>query len=102
MTVIESPCASCGVDTTPMPPEPGTWHWYMVTDDVWEAAGMPRGPGDSHDGRGFLCLPCLADRLGRPVTINDLLDAPINVMPSWLDAPIVYSLKMRALAAARA
>lgn len=45
---------------------------YMVRNDVWEDAGMPRA--------GHLCLECLPKRLGRSLTIDDFTDAPINKM----------------------
>jgi hypothetical protein len=43
---------------------------YMVTDDVWAAAGM--------NHKGFLHLYCLEKRLDRRLTIDDFTDVPIN------------------------
>lgn len=42
---------------------------YMVKNEVWNQV-MP--------ARGFLCLACLAHRLGRNLTIDDFINAPIN------------------------
>lgn len=53
------------------PPEFEDWQQYMVRDDVWAAAGMRKNGG-------WLCVPCLQTRLGRPLTGDDLTGAPIN------------------------
>lgn len=47
---------------------------YMVKDELWEQAV----PDDPHDMSIWICMPCLADRLGRPITVFDLNDAPCN------------------------
>lgn len=44
---------------------------YMATDAVWCATGLP-------EYGALLCLPCLQDRVGRQLTSDDLLDAPVN------------------------
>lgn len=43
---------------------------YMVEDAVWEAAGMGKN--------GNLCLPCLQEKLGRPLVQGDFTRAFIN------------------------
>jgi hypothetical protein len=43
----------------------------MVFDSVWAQSGLGR-----YDG--FLCLDCLARRLGRPLRLSDFNDAPVN------------------------
>lgn len=53
-------CNDCG----------GVPHDFMVTEKVWDSAGMPY--------RGFLCLPCLRKRLGRKLVLADFPDLPIN------------------------
>jgi hypothetical protein len=79
-------CNDCGIDTTPRTGLRGwrsgkhtgkyayrrrtdMWEYYVVTDKVWEAAGI--------DGN-FLCIGCLEQRIGRQLTSNDFTDAPIN------------------------
>jgi hypothetical protein len=44
--------------------------YYLVTDDVWAAAGLTP--------RGHCCLACLERRLKRPLTIEDFPVSPIN------------------------
>jgi hypothetical protein len=48
---------------------------YMVSNEVWAAAGMiPRnGKEDTEGGKGRLHLACLEKRLGRKVTEDELL-----------------------------
>lgn len=62
-------CLDCGVSTL----ENG--EYYMVTDEVWleEVAAI-----DS----GMLCIGCLEERLGRRLTKDDFILAPIN--DGWL------------------
>jgi hypothetical protein len=44
---------------------------YLVQEDVWTEADMePHG--------GSLCPPCLEQRLGRPLTVSDLVPHPLN------------------------
>jgi hypothetical protein len=69
-------CEDCGMDTEPWPPRRGTQEHYVVKDDVWQQAGMPRGTMDPDDhlavtGGGFLCVGCIEKRLGRMLTIDD-------------------------------
>jgi len=61
-------CADCGVDTFAI------GEWYMVKDEVWDAAGGLSGYLDCF----FLCIECLEHRLGRRLTPNDFTDAPVN------------------------
>jgi len=61
-----SPCADCG----------GHGYGYMLRDSLWVLVN--RGSRD-----GFLCLPCVERRLGRPLRRDDFTDVPIN-------APIFY------------
>lgn len=48
----------------------GRWEWYMVTPQIWAAAGA------SPDG--FLCIGDLEKRIGRPLRRADFTAAPIN------------------------
>lgn len=41
---------------------------YMVKDSLWESSGE----------EGIVCLSCFEESIGRPVTIEDLKDVPIN------------------------
>lgn len=86
MTRRVNRCADCAVNVTPKRRAAGRWWWYMVLDEVWAAAGM---------GDGHLCLPCLEARLGRRVTVNDLLVCPLNIVPDSLDAPELARLKQQ-------
>jgi len=43
--------------------------YYMVKNEVWEAAGF---------GRGLACLDCLTEKLERKLTPSDFTDAPCN------------------------
>jgi hypothetical protein len=51
--------------------------WYMVTDRVWEAAGLPEDE--------YCCLGCLECRLRRPLMIDDFTTAPVNRL-AWAAA----------------
>lgn len=42
---------------------------YMLVDDVWAQVG------EAHD---VFCLRCAEKRLGRPISVSDLSDAPLN------------------------
>lgn len=44
---------------------------YMTTPDVWTSAGLDYNAG-------ALCLKCLEARVGRPLTLQDFPDVPIN------------------------
>jgi hypothetical protein len=68
MNEVESPCADCGVDT--LPTDGPRAEYYVVTKEVWEAAGMPHA--------GFLCIGCLESRLGRLLCAADFTDCPLN------------------------
>ena len=54
-----SPCRDCAVDTTPHDaqgrPVAGAWQYYVVTDDVWLAAGMPPD-SERSPGGDLLCI----------------------------------------------
>jgi hypothetical protein len=81
------PCADCGTVTARRgkPSE-----WYMVRDDIWEAAGMPPMPVLSIDtfaeyrayiediAHRFLCIGCLEARLGRQLTADDFTGVEVN------------------------
>jgi hypothetical protein len=54
---------------------------YMVTDDVWTAAGDPQG---------FLCIGCLEARIGRRLTRADFDDVMMNDL-SITDADYAWS-----------
>lgn len=42
---------------------------YMIHNELWKAVD---------GGKGLICLLCVEDRLGRPLTLNDFTQAPIN------------------------
>lgn len=46
---------------------------YMVKDDLWEQSELD----------GFICHKCFESRLGRKLTIDDLLDVPVNDWLKW-------------------
>ena len=85
-----SPCRDCAVDTTPHDaqgrPVAGAWQYYVATDDVWLAAGMPPD-SERSPGGDFLCIGCLEARLGRILTPRDFSDAPVNRLKNPLDSP---------------
>lgn len=95
MSAIDAaPCMDCGVDTTPCTGKrgcrhAGRWDWYMVTAEVWAVANA-----DS----GFLCIPCLEVRLGRPVVSSDFAAAPVNLPSPW-DTPRLAAARSRRAAA---
>jgi hypothetical protein len=60
--VPSCPCGDCGLETYP-------FELYMVTDDVWRAAGAPDGD---------LCVGCLEDRLDRCLERDDFQPLPLN------------------------
>lgn len=57
-------CHGCGIDTREIS------EYYMVQDAIWLKA-FPHGSG-------MLCIGCLEDRIGRTLTSEDFIDAPIN------------------------
>lgn len=87
-------CIDCDLELMPdTPPGSHDWQRYMVTDEVWAAAGMePAG--------GWLCIPCLEARLGRPLTGYDFpADIPLNhPFRRWstADTPRLQHLKLQA------
>lgn len=52
-------CMDCGADTLPLGCS-GRAEFYMVTAEVWAAAGAAPFPADD-----ILCIGCLEARLGR-------------------------------------
>lgn len=93
------PCKDCGTATTPCTGKrgwrhAGRWEHYMVTAEVWAAAGMPppkiRMQYES-DG-DFLCIGCLEKRLGRILTPADFSNVPINEPSPW-DTPRLAARK---------
>jgi hypothetical protein len=62
-------CADCGVNTL------AADEWYIVKDDVWQAASRLGDVTVSF----FLCIGCIEQRLGRRLTPGDFDDVPINV-----------------------
>lgn len=61
-------CSLCRVDTF------AAGEWYMVKDEVWDAAVGP----DSFINSSFLCIGCLELRLGRHLRTDDFADVPLN------------------------
>lgn len=43
---------------------------YMVKKEVWQFAHL--------EPRDLCCMSCLTKRIGRPLTIADLADVPLN------------------------
>ena len=73
-------CRDCRFQTLSV--EPGVrCEFYMVTDEVWAAAGNPRG---------YLCIGCLEQRLSRRLTRADFTDATMNDL-SITDADYAWS-----------
>jgi hypothetical protein len=75
----------CGVDTTPCTGKRGCrhigrWEHYMVHPEVWRAAGMqpPTIKQYNETDGDFLCIGCLEARLGRTLTPDYFIAAPIN------------------------
>lgn len=64
-------CMACGL----------SWDNYMVRHSVWQSAFLREFP-QIHETRylppGKLCLGCLEDRLGRPLTEDDFPPLPCN------------------------
>lgn len=57
-------CLDCGVDTSVI------GEYYMLKDAIWLQANPA--------GEGQLCIACVERRLGRQLSPEDFLDAPIN------------------------
>lgn len=73
-------CMDCEVDTKKIR------EYFMVEDDIW-AENVP-------EHRGFLCVGCLEDRMGRELEANDFPShLPIN-SPDGLFFP--HSERLRA------
>jgi hypothetical protein len=79
---LTSPCADCRMNTTP--DDPALGHWYMVTDEVWAAAGMRNG---------YLCVGCLENRIGRHLNGGDLQGIPVNFPGLFRDTERLAELK---------
>lgn len=47
--------------------------YYMVTDEVWESAGLENG---------MVCIGCLEARVGRTLNANDFTDCVVNTDPT--------------------
>jgi hypothetical protein len=69
-TALRFLCVDCGKDTGGE-----TGEYYMVYDQVWAASGL--GPND-----GMLCLACLENRIGRPLTMGDFT-AMVPSLEAW-------------------
>jgi len=82
-------CDDCGTDVTPYDEDgrliEGASEWYIVEDEVWEAAV---GPDSS---TRYLCIGCLEERIGRRLCGDDFPDIRISE-PSWLCTPRLRAL----------
>jgi hypothetical protein len=67
---MNEPCVDCGAETLSQEPGEPT-EYYMVRDEVWEAAGM-------HPPGGCLCIGCLEARLGRQLCPRDFTPVDVN------------------------
>jgi len=65
----DTACADCGTDTLSLEPGIPT-EYYMVHDEVWEAAEGPQP--------GYLCIGCIETRLGRQLHRGDFARVPLN------------------------
>lgn len=65
-------CRDCRVNTSDI------YEYYMVHDEVWQAAGA-----DTEFGWGMLCIGCLEVRLGRTLTPADFTDCWVNHPQGW-------------------
>jgi hypothetical protein len=71
-TVIRK-CADCGLGVI------AAGEWYMVKDEVWEAAWAGRRePWHARRGQQILCIGCLEKRLGRTLMACDFTRYPVN------------------------
>lgn len=48
---------------------------FMVGKELWEEIMKPK---DLQKQGGFICRHCFSKRLGRPLALKDLTEAPIN------------------------
>jgi hypothetical protein len=85
-------CCDCGMNTVPSgKPRPGTHEQFVVTDNVWTAAGMTPGKIDPRTyeliGGGFLCVGCIETRLGRRLTVSDFrpVTLPLLLSSPWVN-----------------
>lgn len=62
-------CKDCKVDTC----EDGIEEYYMVLSRVWQIAHK-----QDENKKGFLCISCLEQRIGRNLTPNDFMECPLN------------------------
>lgn len=86
----DRPCIDCGTATMPDTPiGSADWQRYMVKGDVWSLAGLR-----PHDG--WMCIPCLQARLGRPLTGADFPALPMNRPGRDDDTPLLARLKVAA------
>lgn len=58
-------CVDCSVNTHFID------EYYMVDFDLWNSVM-------GSQNTGMLCIGCLEDRIGRKLTTEDFIDAPIN------------------------
>lgn len=89
--MIDCPCHDCGADTLPTADDGPLAETYMVSDEVWSAAGgpdevTPERAAVSGGSGFFLCIGCLEARIGRRLVPDDFPDVPIND-PSHVDDP---------------
>jgi hypothetical protein len=79
--MITSRCADCGLGTVT------AGEWYMVKDDVWEAAWTGRRePWHELPWQEILCIGCLEKRIGRTLVASDFSDDQINDRPRFKSA----------------
>jgi hypothetical protein len=70
-TTDDRRCIDCGTDTLPIEWGPRA-EYFIVTDEIWAAAGMTKTGG-------CLCIGCLEARIGRQLTASDFpADIPLN------------------------
>lgn len=75
---VTSRCTDCGLGTVT------AGEWYMVKDDVWEAAWTGRRePWHELPGQEILCIGCLEKRIGRTLVASDFTDDQINDRPRF-------------------
>jgi hypothetical protein len=69
----EFECVDCSVNTHTIR------EYYMVQFDLWNSVMVSQNTG-------MLCIGCLEDRIGRTLTTEDFIEAPINYgMFGWSD-----------------
>jgi len=88
-------CSDCGMDTEPWPPHRGTQEHYLVKDEVWAAAGMPKAHMNTGDlakcGGGILCVGCIEKRLGRLLTVSDFEPMTFDLLKDCTNTPRLLS-----------